>query len=159
MTRSDVSGQFLRSLSMNIPDPDHSESSNGTLCFGWLSAIVSSLFVTLKSRKKLESPVRVERCVLKETPMKKRKAKSSSGRFDDTMRPEYDFSKAVCGVTAARYGEGSNVVLLDPDVAEIFPNARAVNEALRTFARLTKSASRPRPRKTLGGPARRSRPT
>src|SRR5882724_11778087 len=79
--------------------------------------------------------------------MKKSKTKSGSKRFEDTMRPEYDFSKAVRGVTAARYAEGTNVVLLDPDVAEIFPNARAVNEALRTIARLTRTASRQRPRK------------
>lgn len=56
------------------------------------------------------------------------------------MRPKYDFRKAVRGVTAARYGEGTNVVLLDPDVAKIFPDARAVNEALRTIARLTRSS-------------------
>jgi hypothetical protein len=56
----------------------------------------------------------------------------------DTMRPEYDFSKAVRGVTAARYAQGTNVVLLDPDVAEIFPDTQAVNEALRTFARLAR---------------------
>jgi hypothetical protein len=55
----------------------------------------------------------------------------------DTMRPEYDFSKGVRGVTAARYAEGTNVVLLDPDVAQVFPDSRAVNEALRTLARLT----------------------
>jgi hypothetical protein len=63
------------------------------------------------------------------------------------MRPEYDFSKAVRGVTVARYGEGTNVVLLDPDVAKIFPNARAVNEALRTISRLTGKTLRQRPRK------------
>lgn len=80
--------------------------------------------------------------------MKKVKAKIGSRRFEDTMRAEYDFSKAVRGATAARYGEGSNVVLLDPDVAEIFPNARAVNEALRTFARLTKPVTRTHVRKT-----------
>lgn len=66
---------------------------------------------------------------------------------DDTMRPEYDFSKAVRGVTAARYAQGTNVVLLDPDVAELFPDTQAVNEALRTFARLTRTASRRRGRK------------
>jgi hypothetical protein len=69
------------------------------------------------------------------------------GSDKDTMRPEYDFSKAVRGVTAARYAEGTNVVLLDPDVAKIFPDTRAVNEALRTIARLTRTASRQRPRK------------
>ena len=81
--------------------------------------------------------------------MKKSDAKSGGSPIDkDTMRVEYDFSKAVRGVTAARYAEGTNVVLLDSDVAEIFPNARAVNEALRTFARLTKRGSRTRARRT-----------
>jgi hypothetical protein len=80
--------------------------------------------------------------------MKKNKRNARPLRADeDTMRPDYDFSKAVRGVTAARYAEGTNVVLLDPDVAEIFPDTRAVNEALRTIARLTRKASRQRPRK------------
>ena len=80
--------------------------------------------------------------------MKKNKGRARPlGSDEDTMRPEYDFSKAVRGVTAVRYAEGSNVVLLDPDVVEIFPNARAVNEALRTIARLTRRVSRRRPRK------------
>jgi hypothetical protein len=46
--------------------------------------------------------------------------------------------KAVRGITAARYAEGTNVILLDADVAEVFPDTRAVNEALRTFVRLTR---------------------
>ena len=80
--------------------------------------------------------------------MKKSRRKSTTGHVDeDNMRAEYDFSKATRGVTAGRYAEGTNVVLLDPDVSEIFPNARAVNEALRTFARLTKSRSRSQGRK------------
>jgi hypothetical protein len=85
---------------------------------------------------------------MNESNMKKSKKKVRPlGSDEDTMRAEYDFSKAVRGVTAARYAEGTNVVLLDPDVAEIFPTARAVNEALRTIARLTGTASRQRPRK------------
>jgi hypothetical protein len=80
--------------------------------------------------------------------MKKNKGKARASRPDeDTMRPEYDFSKAVRGVTAARYAEGTNVVLLEPDVAKIFPDTRAVNEALRTIARLGRSLSRKRPRR------------
>jgi hypothetical protein len=66
----------------------------------------------------------------------------------DTMRAEYDFSKAVRGVTAARYTEGINVVFLDPDVAKIFPDTRAVNEALRTIARVTRTTLRQRARKS-----------
>jgi len=64
----------------------------------------------------------------------------------DTMRPEYDFSHAVRGVTAARYAQGTNVVLLEPDVAELFPDSRAVNEALRTLARLGRVSARARAR-------------
>jgi hypothetical protein len=76
--------------------------------------------------------------------MKKSRSKAAKQRADeDTMRPEYDFSKAARGVTAARYAEGTNVVLLDPDVLEVFPNARAVNEALRTLARLRKPRRSP----------------
>jgi hypothetical protein len=80
--------------------------------------------------------------------MKKNKQRARRRRPDeDTLRPEYDFSKAVRGVTAARYAEGTNVVLLEPDVAKIFPDTRAVNEALRTFTRLGRSLSRKRPRR------------
>jgi len=52
---------------------------------------------------------------------------------DDDMLPEYDFSNAVRGKYYERYQEGTNVVLLDPDVAEVFPNAKAVNDALRAL--------------------------
>ena len=58
---------------------------------------------------------------------------------DLEMRPHYDFSKGVRGKYAARYREGTNVVLLDPDVAEIFKTSEAVNEALRELARLKRA--------------------
>lgn len=64
----------------------------------------------------------------------------------DTMRPEYDSSNAVRGATAARYAHGTNVVVLDPDVAQLFPDSYAVNEALRTFARLARATLRPKAR-------------
>ena len=69
--------------------------------------------------------------------MKKSKRKVSEPKYpiaEDTMRAEYDFSGAVRGKTAARYAEGSNVVLIDPDVLDVFPDANAVNEALRALA-------------------------
>lgn len=47
------------------------------------------------------------------------------------MRSEYDFTGGVRGKYARRYAEGTNVVLLEPDVAAQFPDARAVNRALR----------------------------
>jgi len=50
------------------------------------------------------------------------------------MRAEYDFSSAERGRYSARFNEGSNVVVLEPDVAAAFPDAKAVNEALRKVA-------------------------
>ncbi len=52
----------------------------------------------------------------------------------DTMRPEYDFSGAKRGVTAARYAEGANVVVIDPEILDVFPDGNAVNESLRALA-------------------------
>ena len=52
----------------------------------------------------------------------------------DTMRPEYDFSRAVPGATAARYAQGANVVVIDPDILDVFPTGASVNEALRALA-------------------------
>lgn len=52
----------------------------------------------------------------------------------DTMRPEYDFSHAVRGATSARYAQGANVVVIDPDVLDVFPTGVSVNEALRALA-------------------------
>jgi hypothetical protein len=52
------------------------------------------------------------------------------------MRPEYDFSDGVRGVTAKRYAQASNIVAIDPSVLDVFPDAAAVNEALRTMARV-----------------------
>ena len=57
-------------------------------------------------------------------------------RSDLPMRREYDFSGAVVGKYAARYREGTNVVLLDPDLAGIFPDSKSVNEALRSLVRI-----------------------
>ena len=52
----------------------------------------------------------------------------------DEMRDFYDFSGGVRGKYAARYAEGVNIVRLDPDVAAVFPDDTAVNEALRALA-------------------------
>ena len=52
------------------------------------------------------------------------------------MRAHYDFSGGVRGKYAKRFTEGANVVVLDPDVAKVFPDGRAVNETLRAVARI-----------------------
>lgn len=52
----------------------------------------------------------------------------------DTMRAEYDFTGGIRGKYVKRYASGTNVVVLEPDVTEAFPTARAVNAALRGAA-------------------------
>ena len=50
------------------------------------------------------------------------------------LRAEYDFSSGVRGKYAHRYAQGTNVVVLEADVAKVFPNAAAVNDSLRALA-------------------------
>ena len=57
-------------------------------------------------------------------------------RSDAEMRDEYDFSKVVRGKYAKRFAEGTNIVVLEPEVAEVFPDAQAVNDALRPLAKI-----------------------
>ena len=56
------------------------------------------------------------------------------------MRDHYDFSKGVRGKYAKRYKEGTNIVRLDPDVAKEFPDAAAVNDALRKYLQEKKNS-------------------
>lgn len=56
----------------------------------------------------------------------------------DTMREEYDFSGGVRGKHHEAYRKGTNVVLLDRDVAEVFKDSAAVNRALRAIAKVAR---------------------
>ena len=58
----------------------------------------------------------------------------SKSKPSDDMRSHYDFPKGVRGKYASRYAEGTNVVVLDPDVAKEFKTSEEVNEALRQIA-------------------------
>ena len=53
---------------------------------------------------------------------------------DPEMLDEYDFSGGVRGKYAGRFAKGSNVVVLDPDVAQVFKDSESVNKALRALA-------------------------
>ena len=57
------------------------------------------------------------------------------------MREEYDFSGGERGEYAAKYAEGNNLVILDPDVAAAFPDSESVNRALRKVAGLPQGDS------------------
>jgi len=65
--------------------------------------------------------------------------KDSDHEQEDELRPEYDFSHLKGGVRgkyAESYQVGTNLVLLDPDVAQAFPTAESVNEALRLLMQI-----------------------
>ncbi|HET6567895.1 MAG TPA: hypothetical protein VFG50_08015 [Rhodothermales bacterium] len=58
------------------------------------------------------------------------------------VTPEYDFSKGVRGKYAMRYAEGSNIVVIAPDLVEMFPTSDSVNDALREIAEQRRSQRR-----------------
>ena len=62
----------------------------------------------------------------------------------EDLQPEYDFTGATRGKHSEAYAQATNVVLLDSDVAEVFKDSAAVNEALRLLLRLAREQSHPR---------------
>ena len=84
------------------------------------------------------------------------------------MRKQYkreDLGKSVRGKHFAAYSKGTNLVLISPDVAAVFPTAEAVNDALRSLAKVAERAARPttrssgraeKRRRTLQAPRRRA---
>ena len=71
--------------------------------------------------------------------MKKNRKVSESS---DDMRPEYDFSGGVRGKYVQRFREGTNIVVLEPDVAAEFKDSAAVNDALRKVLKARGKRSR-----------------
>ena len=64
----------------------------------------------------------------------------------DEMRPEYDLRGGVRGKYYERYKQGTNVVLLEPDIAKVFRDSATVNEALRQY--LSEHGKPPAPKPT-----------
>ena len=76
--------------------------------------------------------------------------KKEVDELEDELRPEYDFSKMSGGVRGKyveRYRAGTNLVLLDPDIAQAFPTDASVNEALRLLLQI---AQRQQPNNPVG---------
>ena len=66
--------------------------------------------------------------------------KAPTKRRTSEMRAEYDFSTGVRGAYAQAYRKGTNVALLDPDVAAAFPDSKSVNDALRALVAIAERA-------------------
>jgi hypothetical protein len=73
---------------------------------------------------------------MKEKPMKKMQK-------DPDMLEEYDFSKGIRGKYAKRYAGGTNVIVIEPDVAKYFPDHDSVNQALRSLSAIIKHQKKP----------------
>lgn len=116
----------------------------GFWIWDYLTEAASWLFPTQNEETRLELSVPGLPVGLKEKPMKQRKTKPR--QTDDSLRPEYDFSQGVRGKHAARYAAGTNVVVLEPDVASAFPTAEEVNEALRALAQIKRRRASSRKR-------------
>ena len=77
---------------------------------------------------------------------------------EDEMRPEYDFRGGVRGKYYEQYREGTNVALLDPDVAAVFRDSESVNQALRLLIKVAGQLGKAAPQKdTATQPKRRTK--
>ena len=81
-----------------------------------------------------------------------KKAVNSRPPGDAEMLPEYDFSKGVRGKYAKRFSQGTNIIVLAPDVSEVFSDSESVNQALRGLIRIACRAPRSQTRIRRTGP-------
>jgi len=79
--------------------------------------------------------------------------KASSKRLDDELRPEYDLSQLKGGVRGKYYRQasaGTNLVLIEPELADVFPDTESVNRALRLLVDAAEAAALGPPRRRPG---------
>lgn len=112
---------FADPLSSTISDPLHSDDENRFITIGrsHLERIIIVVHVDRGDNN------------WRSSGMQKAKIK----RKKPEMLDEYDFSCGIRGKYVSRYRHGTNVVVLDPDVARVFPTSKSVNKALRELAR------------------------
>ena len=80
---------------------------------------------------------------MREEQQKRKGSGMKRAARDKDMLEEYDFSKGIRGKYAKRYAEGTNVVVIEPDVAKFFPDHDAVNQALRSLSDIIKRQKKP----------------
>ncbi len=130
-------------LAKTARDPDHSENEDRYVTFG--ISTQGRLLVVAHTERGENIRVISARLRLNQNGGSMKKVRPHRS---DELRPEYkrsDFGTMVRGKYAQRLAKESNVVVLEPEVAQAFPNDRAVNDTLRSLLRLAKSS----------GPARR----
>jgi uncharacterized protein len=116
-------------MQWTVGDPDHSTTESRYLTTGYSSA--GRLLIVAHSEE--EDVIRIISVERQRTQSEMFMRKEISVSADDEMREEYDLRGGVRGKYYQRYQEGTNLVLLDPDIAEAFTDASSVNAALRQF--------------------------
>jgi hypothetical protein len=130
----EASSIFGDPLALTIPDPLHSEEEDRFLTLANRIAAGSWSCVRPTGVTKFASSARGWRRAARGRTMKK----AAKSKRDPDMLDEYDFSAGVRGKYAKRYAEGTNVVVLAPDVAAAFPDAQSVNDALRALVQIAR---------------------
>ncbi len=125
VTFEEASTAFGDPLSITISDPDHSDEEDRFILLG---QTYSGRFVVVVHTERDETIRLISARIAQRGSEGIMKKDSDSSQ---QMRDEYDFSKGVRGKYAQRFAKGSNVVVLDPDVASRFKTSAAVNDALR----------------------------
>lgn len=132
---------FLDPTALTFSDPDHSAEEDRWMTIG-RSARQRVLFVAhIERNDRSDSSARVWRLVGSNDSMKK----ASTKRRTDDLRAEYDL-KSLKGLVRGTYYRramtGTNLVVLEPDVARVFPDSEAVNRALRLLRDVATKSSR-----------------
>ncbi len=130
----EASTVFGDTLSRTIDDPLHSEDEDRYVLSG--QSLRGRLLVVVHTIR--GDTIRITARVLRHQQKGRNVKKVLRTRRDPDMLDEYDFSKGVRGKYAKRYAEGTNIVVLSPDVAEVFPNSDSVNEALRVLVKVAR---------------------
>lgn len=112
-------------LAITYPDPEHSVEEDRFLTFGH-SSQGSLIVVSHTDRGDKIRPISVRRMT--------RKREEIMSKLNDELKPEYDLKSLGKGIRGKYYGQyqkDTNVVVIDPDLSEAFPNTKSVNDALR----------------------------
>jgi uncharacterized DUF497 family protein len=128
---------FGDSLAITFDDPDHSEGERRLLTFG----------LSEQGRLLVAEPHRTSRACAnhQRSACNPHRAQDLRRRLRPPMRKQYkrkDLGKGVRGKYYAAYSKGTNLVLLSPEIAAVFPTSQAVNEALRGLVQVAKESAR-----------------
>jgi uncharacterized DUF497 family protein len=133
---------FFDTLASTIPDRDHSgpEDREITMGHSYWNRLLFASHLSSGNRVRIIS---VRKATKESGSVMK---KNSAHRHEDDLRPEYDLRLFKGGVRGKYYQQaiaGTNLVLIEPDLAEVFPDTAAVNRALRLLVQAAAAAAKP----------------